>query len=247
VLLRYRRGRLASPEDQVIVDTINAYYEAGGIDAAAMPLVRAIFDERVRRWRAEPPEPCNGHDFTAALQSTRGIIRSTVFHRVGRTEYLFSASTGALLASGVPHSLGPGVLLEMLVEIVLLVTELWTHVGEGAKKAAEEVFGKVVANPRVGSLLEKLIRLFRAFGSALSGESASRELRAVLSELFTLIKDSFKEFLGKVLESLDGLDILFMLLDILLMFTPVGWAKKYGRLLVGLGLFITHTYKKLNE
>jgi hypothetical protein len=247
LLLKYRRGRRASPEDKVIVDIINDFYMKGMIQAEGMPLVREIFAERVRQMRAAPPDDDQGHAFTQTIVSTRSIIRSTVFYRFNKTELLFSAADGALIARGVPHSIGPGTVAEMIAELFLLVLELWTHVGEGAKKAAEEIAGKVASNPTVRSLLEKLIKLLKSFGSALEGKAAREAIRDALKELFTLLKDSFTDFLKKVFETLDGWDILFFVIDIFLMFTPVGWLKKYGKLVLGLGLFATHTYKKLNE
>lgn len=244
LLLQLHEANESGPEDELIVNILNGLYKEGRIRGDALPLMRFTFEERAAQWARMPVEAFGSSELLDAIERTRGILRATVFHKVNGTEYLFDASNGTLLVSGKPQSLGPGTAVEILAELFLIVLSLWHDFGAKAKEIANEVVKDVAENPTVRKLLAELIEVLRGVGAA-TKDAASEKIRALLAELFELVRDSFKEFLSKVLDSLDWIDIGLTLLDMLLMFTPIGWAKKYAKLILELGLFGYHCYHKL--
>jgi len=223
-------------EEKVVIDLINHFYKKDRINPALMPIARDILLYRAEQLRESSPEFLEGKEYSETIFTANEAINSTTYFTDRNYTYLVSNTRASLIsseplvmASISSSTMTTGLIIEVVAEVILIISSLLVHLPGGAKKAAEEAAETVATNPTVRNIIKELLELLRDWAQKTPRE-ARESLRDILSRLASHLKDALSDFFAKVFASLRWWDILLMLADFILMFTPAGWLKKWGSL-----------------
>lgn len=235
-------GRRASEEEKAIAEVINFFYEQGLIDRSQLEEVREYSRFRLQQMKEvlnkQGPDVPTGRAYIDLLESSADFVNATIFAAVRGKAILYDASNGDTLAQSEVSNgsfeefiSSPGVLIEVLAELIGIILSVVARVPGGAKKKITDAAGKAIADPNVRRLLAELIDLLRKWKP---NRENREKLRKLLGDLMRGLKGVFKDLLGEIFSGLGWKDILLLLLDIVLGFTPIGWAKRGAEFLVGM-------------
>jgi hypothetical protein len=254
-----------------VISVLNGHVTSGVrrglIPIAMVPLVQDYIAARLDEIRRSPdPAEILPPEATRRMLELWGPMADTVFVPPQRGSSLISVSSGRILFGGpglphvlfqdseaLPHQQKAGysisdfisentetVVLEAAIEVLGLILILVG--GGGAKKTVEEIAERAVRNGRVLTALKELIEFLMNYGTRGGGEG----LRECINRLVQALSDAhiLDDAIDAFVRGLTGWQIFMLILNLLFIFTPMGWGKKVAEILVWAAGFTYHLHHK---
>lgn len=213
--------------------------------------LREAFDRR-------GPDLTEGPALVDELYRHHDLLDMTFFDRHGATVLLHDIRAGEILISGESKNKSfaeflesTAVKTEILLEVLIAVIGGLFFSGaahnENLKQVVKKTATEVVSNPSVSRVLKALIELLT---TNVNRYNMKVRLRELLKELFDLISGELAEMLKRIFAGLSWWDVAVMIFDLLVCFTPLGWAKRAVSLMspfVGLTVTLGIKYQKFQE
>jgi hypothetical protein len=235
-------GKKYSDEENAAISLLNDLAKEGVITTETIPALASFYWQRLEdeklSYKLRGPDDFGPTDLINSLFAANEAISSTIYTQVENRILMLSTATGEIVHRGekgekVASDTDYGFYAELLAEILLLISSAFGGPkGKTAKKAAVDTAKELAERESVREILKRIWRAIiprvSAGGGALT-PTAGESLKILGKELWKLIKElgsSIKDFFKKLFESLSGWGIALLLLEILIMFTPLGWAKK---------------------
>lgn len=184
------------------------------------------------------------------------------------TSSLIDMQTGAFLVGGVSpilfNTMGTGasystslgdflkenkdtLIAETMIEVIALILILLPG-GGAAKKTGKEIAEKALKNKKIVELLWELVNALLEYRSKTKGASLDK-IRKILENLVKELKNGkiLDNLLDDFIKGLTGWQIFLLILEIILIFTPLGWGKKVTEILVWIAGITYHIHHKHAE
>ncbi|WP_210396846.1 hypothetical protein [Motiliproteus sediminis] len=254
--LKPKGGKRASEEERLIVDTLNGMYKRGKIPKEALPWLReqawmeleaikASVKEGLPHW----PEP---HAAFKRMRTMTDFTQMTLHSSVAGRHTLYDTANGEILAqssfevadnssSWERFISSPGVVIELLAELIGLAMSLITRVPGSAKKKIKEEAKDMARDPRIRDLLKQLIELMRNWRS---NRRSREKLRELLKAFFESISDHLEDLLENIVGGMRWWEVATAIMSFLLALTPWGWLKRGADFLIGMTALTGSLYSK---
>jgi len=189
--------------------------------------------------------------YVAPQSSSALIDMQTGAYLVGGVSpVLFGPPGGALLAASFGDFLKENketLIVEVMIELIALILMLVPG-GGAAKKTGKEIAEKALKNKKILDLIWELINALLKYRSKTKGASLD-SIRKILEAIVKEMKKGkiLDDLMGDFLKGLTGWQIFLLILEILLIFTPLGWGKKVTEILVWMAGITYHIHHKHAE
>lgn len=227
-----KRGELSDDEWGVIKSVIDSFHDDGLIAPEQMWLLEEYVQQRILELGNSRGDARLDGDLYDHLVVFNQAIHSTKFVPGADRTLLLDASSGTVLLATTSAGSAIGLAAEILAEIILIgVQVVGPRLPRNAVDVVKETAQQLVRNPRIRGTLRAIIRCLQRKRSC-----DTARLKRLLFRLFGQLGELpiFKDLLKRIWQSLSWWDVALMILDLLLLFTPVGWAKKGAVVLAGI-------------